>query len=144
MYYIVFAEIYTSEDFEAIGMIKTEVINTLAIWIQDGLEFEGATKTGIQQGKLILNTKQYGEIELGPGCSVSFDFTMNGGDISYDSTDKILYSSITKIDGWGNGFLITSPEKLTNSHSKQIFSHPIFGLFQKILQKPIFSRLLNL
>ncbi len=144
MYYIVFAEIYTSEDFEAIGMIKTEVINTLAIWIQDGLEFEGATKTGIQQGKLILNTKQYGEIELGPGCSVSFDFTMIGGDISYSGTDKILYSRITKIDGYAGEILITSPEPIPDSHSKQMFTHPIFVLLQRILQRPIFSRLLNL
>ena len=89
VYYIALAEIYTSEDFEAIGMIKTEFINILAIWIEDGLKFDGETKTGIQQGKLYLDTERYGEIELGPGCSISFDFPMNGGAISYISLSLI-------------------------------------------------------
>lgn len=138
IYYFTFAKIYTSEDFEAIGMIKTEIFNILSIWIEDGLEFDGELKTGIRTGKLYLDTARYGIIELGPGCSIVFDYDL-GGDISISDTDKILWSRITKIDGYGGYILVTSPDPIPDSHSKQMFINHIFTLLQRILQRPIFN-----
>jgi len=136
-YHFAFAKMYTSDDFEAIGMVKTGIPNTLSIWIEDGLEY-GELQTGILNGKLYLDTARYGVIDIGPGCSIVFDYDLSG-DISISDTGKILWSRITKIDGYGGNILVISPDPIPESHSKQLFIHPIFALLQRILQRPLFN-----